>query len=65
MTVVEYHHAGFDHYFMTAAAGEAAGIDRLLQAAAARVREAGWVPVNIDTTVVAQAPTPQDVETEA
>lgn len=28
----------------------------LLQEAARRVREAGWVPLNIDSTVVAQAP---------
>jgi 2-C-methyl-D-erythritol 2,4-cyclodiphosphate synthase len=29
---------------------------RLLEAAAERVRDAGWMPVNVDSTIVAQAP---------
>ena len=44
------------HFPDTDAAFLGADSGRLLQAAAERVREAGWVPVNVDSTIVAQAP---------
>ena len=44
------------HFPDTDAAFAGADSGRLLQAAVQRVREAGWEPVNVDSTIVAQAP---------
>lgn len=44
------------HFPDTDPAHRGADSVRLLQAAAARVRSAGWAIVNIDSTVIAQAP---------
>jgi 2-C-methyl-D-erythritol 2,4-cyclodiphosphate synthase len=44
------------HFPDTDAAFRGADSMVLLQAAAERVREAGWMPVNVDSTIVAQAP---------
>lgn len=44
------------HFPDTDAALRGADSMVLLQAAAERVREAGWMPVNVDSTIVAQAP---------
>ena len=44
------------HFPDTDPAFQGADSGRLLQAAVQRVREAGWEPVNVDSTIVAQAP---------
>jgi 2-C-methyl-D-erythritol 2,4-cyclodiphosphate synthase len=44
------------HFPDTDARWQGADSRRLLEAAVAKVREAGWEPVNIDSTVIAQAP---------
>lgn len=44
------------HFPDTDAAFKGADSARLLAEAARRVRAAGWQPVNVDTTIVAQAP---------
>jgi 2-C-methyl-D-erythritol 2,4-cyclodiphosphate synthase len=44
------------HFPDTDPAFRGADSGRLLQAAVQRVREAGWEPVNVDATIVAQAP---------
>ncbi len=44
------------HFPDTDEAFRGADSGRLLQEAAARVRAAGWEPVNVDSTIVAQAP---------
>jgi 2-C-methyl-D-erythritol 2,4-cyclodiphosphate synthase len=44
------------HFPDTDPAFHGADSGRLLQVAVQRVREAGWEPVNVDTTIVAQAP---------
>jgi 2-C-methyl-D-erythritol 2,4-cyclodiphosphate synthase len=44
------------HFPDTDPAFQGADSGRLLQVAVQRVREAGWEPVNVDSTIVAQAP---------
>ena len=44
------------HFPDTDPAFHGADSGRLLQVAVQRVREAGWEPVNVDSTIVAQAP---------
>ncbi len=44
------------HFPDTDPAFHGADSGRLLQVAAQRVRDSGWEPVNVDTTIVAQAP---------